>query len=57
MIYSGYILIEGTGEEAGYEFDCDADLNPMEQLEYLLSTGLLQIIDYPPREDDEDEDY
>ena len=57
MIYSGYI--ECGLEEATYEFEYDGDgdepLDPMQQLDYLMSSGILQIIDNPPREDDEDE--
>lgn len=54
MIYSGYI--ECGGDEADYEFESHAGLSPMEQLEWLLSSGVLQIIDNPPREEDEEED-
>ena len=55
-IYSGYI--ECGNQEADYEFESDEILDGMGQLEYLLNSGLLQIMDNPPRNDDEeDEDY
>jgi len=55
-IYSGYIDC-GNGI-ADYEFESDEILDGMGQLEYLLNSGLLQIMDNPPRNDDEeDEDY
>ena len=57
FIYSGCILIEGMGTEADYEFEHEDELNGMEQLEYLLNSGLLQIIDNEPVwEDDEEEE-
>lgn len=49
MIYSGYI--ECGGAEADYEFESSHELSPLEQLDYLLNSGILQIIDNPPRED------
>jgi len=54
MIYSGYI--ECGGQEADYEFESDEILDGMGQLEWLLQTGTLQIMDNAPREEDEDED-
>lgn len=44
-LHSGYIYIEGTNEQADYEFEHEEQLDGMEQLEYLLSSGMLQIID------------
>ena len=55
-IYSGYIEIETTGESAYYEFDSDEELDAMGQLNHMLETGIIQIIDNPPN-DEEDEDY
>mgnify|MGYP003352818261 FL=1 len=59
LIYSGTIDC-GNGE-ADYEFESDEILDGMGQLEYLLNSGLLQIMDLPPRSDDddyeEDEDF
>ena len=52
MIYSGYI--ECGNESADYEFESDETLDPMGQLTYLLESGILQIIDSPPREEEED---
>lgn len=52
MIYSGYI--ECGLEEASYEFESDEILDGMGQLNYLLSSGILQIIDNPPYSDDDD---
>jgi hypothetical protein len=54
MIYSGYI--ECGGNEADYEFESDEILDGLGQLEWLLQTGTLQIMDNTPREDDEDEE-
>jgi hypothetical protein len=48
MIYSGYI--ECGGHEADYEFESDEILDGMGQLEWLLSSGTLQIMDDAPRE-------
>lgn len=54
-IYSGYI--DCGLEEASYEFESDEELDAIGQLNWLLNSGTLQIMDNPPREDDEDEDY
>jgi hypothetical protein len=54
MIYSGYI--ECGNDEADYEFESDETLDPMGQLNYLLNSGILQIIDNPPREGELEED-
>jgi len=54
MIYSGYI--ECGNDEADYEFESDEILDPMGQLNWLLNTGTLQIIDNPPREGELEED-
>lgn len=54
MIYSGYI--ECGGNEADYEFQSDEILNEMGQLNWLLDTGVLQIVPNEPQEDEE-EDY
>lgn len=54
FIYSGYI--DCGNEEADYEFESDEVLDPMQQLHYLLETGILQIIDNPPRDADEEEE-
>lgn len=42
-LYSGYIDC-GNGE-ADYEFESDEVLDGMGQLEYLLNSGILQIMD------------
>ena len=47
-IYSGYI--ECGGSEADYEFESDEVLDTMGQLNYLLQTGILQIIPNEPEE-------
>jgi hypothetical protein len=52
MIYSGYI--ECGGNDADYEFESDEILDGMGQLNYLLNTGILQIMDSEPRSDDDD---
>lgn len=57
MIYSGYIEIETTGESAYYEFDDEEILDPIEQLNLMLNRGIIQIIDNPPRDEDDEEDY
>jgi hypothetical protein len=44
-LHSGYIYIEGTHEQADYEFEHEEKLDGMEQLQYLLDSGMLQIID------------
>jgi hypothetical protein len=54
MIYSGYIEIETTGESAYYEFDEEEILDPIQQLELMMLRGIIQIIDNPPRDDEED---
>jgi hypothetical protein len=51
MIYSGYI--DCGGSEADYEFESDETLDAMGQLNWLLETGILQIMDNEPQEDDE----
>ncbi len=53
-LYSGYIDCGNT--EADYEFESDEILDGMGQLNYLLNTGILQIMENPPRDSDEDED-
>ena len=57
MIYSGYI--ECGLEEATYEFTYDGDmaepLSAMQQLDYLINSGIMQIIDDTPRYEDDDE--
>ena len=52
FIYSGYI--ECGNEAADYEFEHDEELDGLGQLEYLLNSGILQIIDNPPQEEEED---
>jgi hypothetical protein len=52
MIYSGFI--DCGGNEADYEFESDEILDGMGQLNYLLNTGILQIMDSEPRSDDDD---
>lgn len=42
-LYSGYI--ECGGSEADYEFTYEEKLDAMGQLNYLLETGILQIMD------------
>ena len=51
FIYSGYI--DCGGDIADYEFEHDEELDGLGQLEYLLNSGILQIIDNPPQEEDE----
>ena len=51
-LYSGYI--DCGLEEASYEFESDEILDGMEQLTYLLNTGILQIIDNPREELDDE---
>lgn len=53
-LYSGYIDC-GNGE-ADYEFESDEILDGYGQLEYLLNSGILQIIDNPREEVEEEED-
>jgi hypothetical protein len=47
-IYSGYI--ECGGSSADYEFQSDEILDAWDQLQYLLNSGILQIIDNEPQE-------
>ena len=54
FIYSGYI--DCGNETADYEFESDDYLNGYQQLEYLLESGMLQIVDNEPVEADEEED-
>jgi hypothetical protein len=54
-IYSGYIHIETTGEDAYYEFDSEEGMTALDQLDFMLNTGIIQIIDNAPQEE-EDED-
>lgn len=54
FLYSGYI--DCGNMEADYEFESDEILDGYQQLQYLLNTGMLQIMDNPPQELDEDED-
>ena len=42
-LYSGYI--DCGGRTADYEFESEEELDGMGQLDYLLNTGILQIID------------
>ena len=53
-LYSGYI--ECGGSDADYEFESDEVLDPMQQLQWLLVTGTLQIMDNPPVITDDDEE-
>lgn len=56
-LYTGYIEIETTGEEAEYAFESDEVLDPIEQLKHMLELGIIQIIDNPPTlADDEEEE-
>jgi hypothetical protein len=48
FVYSGYI--ECGLEEASYEFESEEELDAMQQLDWLLATGTLQIIDNEPQE-------
>ena len=50
-IYSG--VIECGNGEADYEFESDEELDAWDQLQYLLNSGMLQIIDNEPQEVDE----
>jgi hypothetical protein len=61
---TGSILIEGTLEQADYDFEVDPEdiadaCNPMDILNYMLQTGIIQILhedtDYYPDDEDEDE--
>lgn len=53
-IYSGYI--DCGNNVADYEFESDEVLDGYGQLEYLLNSGLLQIMDNAPEEIDEDDE-
>ncbi len=53
-IYSGYIEIETTGESAYYEFDGEEGMTALDQLDFMLNTGIIQIIDNPPREEEDE---
>jgi hypothetical protein len=48
FVYSGYI--DCGLEEASYEFESEVKLDAVEQLQYLLDTGILQIVPNPPQE-------
>ena len=48
FVYSGTIDC-GNGE-ADYEFQSDQILDAWDQLQYLLNSGILQIIDNEPQE-------
>ena len=41
----GYIHIEGTGEEAAYEFimESDSEPNEMDVLHHMIEVGIIQI--------------
>ena len=52
-LYSG--TIDCGNNEADYEFESDEILDAWDQLQYLLNSGILQIIDNP-REDLDEED-
>lgn len=54
FLYSGYI--DCGGSEADYEFESDEVLDGYQQLQWLLVTGTLQIMDNPPIILDEEED-
>ena len=54
-LYSGYI--DCGNQEADYEFEHEEELDGLGQLQYLLNSGMLQIMDNAPQELDEDEDY
>lgn len=47
-IYSGYI--DCGLDEASYEFESDEELDAIGQLNWLLNTGTLQIMDNFPQE-------
>ena len=42
-LYSGYIDCGGT--VADYEFESNEELDGMQQLQWMLDTGILQILD------------
>jgi len=52
-LYSG--TIDCGLEEASYEFESEEELDVMGQLTYLLDTGILQIVDNPRVELDEED--
>jgi hypothetical protein len=60
---SGYILLEGQGSEAEYDFvmEWDGDYpNEMDVLHYMMETGIIQIIHrdtewIDPEDEDEDD--
>ena len=52
FLYSGYIDCGNT--EGDYEFESDEILDGMGQLHFLLESGILQIVDNPPHELDEE---
>lgn len=54
FLYSGYIEC-GNGY-ADYEFESDEVLDAYEQLQWLLVTGTLQIMDNPPQISDDEEE-
>lgn len=47
-LYSGYISC--GGREADYEFEADEEMDALEQLQFLLDSGTLQIFDDEPQE-------
>ena len=49
-IYSGYI--DCGNDAADYEFESDEILDVDQQLQWLLETGTLQIIDNPPQDEE-----
>jgi hypothetical protein len=53
-LYSGNI--DCGLEEASYEFESEEELDTMGQLQHLLDTGILQIIDNPREELDEEDE-
>lgn len=61
--YTGSILIEGTLEQADYDFEADdGDIanpdDPIDILNFMIQTGIIQILheDTEFFEDEEDED-
>ena len=52
-LYSG--TIDCGNNEADYEFESDEILDVMAQLEYLLASGILQIVDNAPEEIEEED--
>lgn len=55
FVYSGYIDCGNT--EADYEFESDEELDGLGQLNWLLNSGTLQIMDNAPQELDDEDDY